>query len=42
MYDVCTDPTNDDNVCENAAAYAKACQDAGHPVIGKNKIKIEL
>ncbi|KAL5263402.1 hypothetical protein ACHWQZ_G008688 [Mnemiopsis leidyi] len=34
MYDVCTDPTNDDNVCENAAAYAKACQDAGHPVIG--------
>ena len=35
MYDVCTDPTNDDNVCKNANAYAKACEAAGHPVMGK-------
>ncbi|XP_063689126.1 IgGFc-binding protein-like [Bolinopsis microptera] len=34
MYDVCTDPTNDDNVCNNAGAYAAACQAAGYPVMG--------
>ena len=34
MFDVCMEPTKDDNVCENAQAYAQACAAAGHPVVG--------
>ncbi|XP_063676239.1 uncharacterized protein LOC134812668 isoform X1 [Bolinopsis microptera] len=34
LFDVCTEPTKDDNVCENAKAYADKCADAGSPVVG--------
>ena len=34
MFDVCAEPTKDDNVCENAQVYAQKCADAGSPVVG--------
>ena len=37
LFDVCTEPTKDDNVCENAKAYADKCADAGSPVVGGSK-----
>ena len=33
-FDACVDPTNDENVCSNAATYANACAQAGYPVDG--------
>ena len=34
MYDYCAMPGDTENICSAAAAYAKACAEAGHPVEG--------
>ena len=35
MYDYCAMPGDTENICSAAAAYAKACAEAGHPVEGR-------